>query len=293
MRSHDSVWAVYSNQGGVAEASIDMPARRTGILSAMKVGVVLSFPNDITVLGLANVQWEPWRTDGTAVAAGPISAAEYSTIPVAFKANANALPGSVTVYLGANRGRGQAYPNGAVLEFQCSSLSATGVVPGRSFIAKRLGIACWVWATAWRQPFQLVGPGHVNGNRCLSPERCEEGGVLDVVMNVGGFGQTEEQLVVQSETRVYAGLAFMLLGTITQVALCLKKKQYERWKAGHHSAGLCYSPPLDEGCYWRCCTSRLEYLARLCRRVGVRGGMVNVNSNAVVDFVCSSDRAHH
>jgi len=56
------------------------------------------------------------------------------------------------------------------------------------------------------------------------------GGVLDVVMNVGGFGQTEEQLVVQSETRVYAGFAFMLLGTITQVALCLKKKQYERWK---------------------------------------------------------------
>ena len=151
--------------GGVAEASIDMPARRTGILSAMKVGVA---------------------------------------IPVAFKANANALPGSVTVYLGANRGRGQAYPNGAVLEFQCSSLSATGVVPGRSFIAKRLGIACWVWATAWRQPFQLVGPGHsilrVAGLRSFS----EEGGVLDVVMNVGGFGQTEEQLVVQSETRVYA-----------------------------------------------------------------------------------------
>jgi len=50
-------------------------------------------------------------------------------------------------------------------------------------------------------------------------------------MNVGGFGQTEEQMVVQSETRVYAGLAFMLLGTISQVALCLKKKQYERWKA--------------------------------------------------------------
>ena len=68
--------------------------------------------------------------------------------------------------------------------------------------------------------------------------RSEEGGVLDVVMNVGGFGQTEEQLVVQSETRVYAGLAFMLLGTITQVALCLKKKQYERWKAGCPFGGL-------------------------------------------------------
>ena len=29
---------------------------------------------------------------------------------------------------------------------------------------------------------------------------------MDVVMNVGGFGQTEEQLVVQSETRLRLGL---------------------------------------------------------------------------------------
>ena len=68
--------------GGVAEASIDMPVRRThaqlaasATLSAMNVGVVLSLPTAVTVLGRANVQWEPWRTESNAVVAGPISAA--------------------------------------------------------------------------------------------------------------------------------------------------------------------------------------------------------------------------
>ena len=134
------------------------------------------------------------------------------------------------MYLGANRGRGQAYPNGAVSNLVSSRWSATGVVPGRCFIANRLGISCDQSPTAWRLLLQLVGPGHAfqptAGLRCT----VVEGGVLDVVMNVGGFGQTEEQMVVQSETRVYAGLAFMLLGTNTQLALCLKKKQYERWR---------------------------------------------------------------
>ena len=51
----------------------------------------------------------------------------------------------------------------------------------------------------------MVGVGHAirpaAGLRGIS----EEGGVLDVVVNVGGFGQTEEQLVVQSEQRLFAG----------------------------------------------------------------------------------------
>ena len=56
----------------------------------------------------------------------------------------------------------------------------------------------------------------------------EEGGVIDVVVNVGGFGQTEEQMVLQSEVKMYAGLTFLLLGANTQLALCIKKKQFER-----------------------------------------------------------------
>jgi len=206
-------------QGGVAEASIEIPVRRTNaqlsssaLLTGMNVGVVLSYPSELSVLARANVPWDAWRSLDTSVAAGPISAVEYSTIPLAFKANDSALPGTVTVYLGANRGRGQAYPNGEVSNLVSTRWSANGVIPGRTVLAKRLGIACWIWSSAWKLPVQLIGPGHsmvrTGGLRSFS----QEGGVCDVVMNVGGFGQTEEQLVIQSSPRVYSGLAFILIG---------------------------------------------------------------------------------
>lgn len=89
----------------------------------MNVGVVLGLPEELTVLNSGafdspQVQWEQWRSNAgsmktNAVVAGPISATAYTTIPVAIQASNEALPGSVTVYLGANRGRGQAYPSGA------------------------------------------------------------------------------------------------------------------------------------------------------------------------------------
>ena len=52
--------------------------------------------------------------------------------------------------------------------------------------------------------------------------------MFDVVVNVGGFGQTEEQLVLQSRVRINAGLTLLALGVYTQLALVLKKKQFER-----------------------------------------------------------------
>ena len=61
-----------------------------------------------------------------------------------------------------------------------------------------------------------------------SPVGGEEGGVLDEVANVGGFGQTDEQVVLQSTRRVVSGMAYILLGIYTQLALLLKKRQYER-----------------------------------------------------------------
>ena len=56
----------------------------------------------------------------------------------------------------------------------------------------------------------------------------DESVALDAVLNVGGFGQTDEQFVIQSESRIFAGLAFLLAGTSSQLALVVKKKQCER-----------------------------------------------------------------
>ena len=66
------------------------------------------------------------------------------------------------------------------------------MVTGRCFRSKRLGVSCWTRGYAWRLHLQSVGVGHairpIAGLRAVS----DEGGVFDVVVNVGGFGQTEE-----------------------------------------------------------------------------------------------------
>ena len=222
---------------GIVEASIYMPTRRTnaqvaasGAVGAMNVGVVLCLPEAVSVIRQGDVQWERWRPDTHAVVAGPMPAAANSTIPVSFQPLNEAKPGSVNLYLGTNRGRGQAYPNGAASNLVSCRWDALGVVPGRCLLAKRLGVSCWTRAFSWRLHLQLVGVGHAIRPAAGLRGICEEGGVLDVVVNVGGFGQTEEQLVILSDQRLFAGFAFILLGTGNQLALVLKKRQYERWK---------------------------------------------------------------
>ena len=65
-----------------------------------------------------------------ALVAGPIPAGEYTTLPVALQPSDVALQGSFTIYLGANRGRGQAYPNGAASPI-VGQRDDTGMVTGR------------------------------------------------------------------------------------------------------------------------------------------------------------------
>ena len=174
------------------------------------------------------MQWEQWRPKSDAYVAGPMKATEFSTLPVALQTSDEALQGSFTIYLGANRGRGQAYPSGAASNLVSYRWDDIGMVTGRCFRSKRLGVSCWTRGYAWRLHLQSVGVGHavrpIAGLRAV----CEEGGVLDEVANVGGFGQTDEQVVLQSTRRVVSGMAYILLGIYTQLALLLKKRQYER-----------------------------------------------------------------
>ena len=94
----------------------------------------------------------------------------------------------------------------------------TGMVTGRCFRSKRLGVSCWTRGYAWRLHLQSVGVGHairpIAGLRAVS----DEGGVFDVVVNVGGFGQTEEQLVLQALVFATVGASIALgLHTTTLV----------------------------------------------------------------------------
>jgi len=51
---------------------------------------------------------------------------------------------------------------------------------------------------------------------------------LTVNPNVGGFGQTEAEIVLQDPLRIYGFLVFTLSVIITQSMLVFKKKQFEK-----------------------------------------------------------------
>ena len=46
--------------------------------------------------------------------------------------------------------------------------------------------------------------------------------------NVGGFGQNETEIVLQSPARIYGYLAFVISIIVTQTMFVVKKKQFEK-----------------------------------------------------------------
>ena len=49
--------------------------------------------------------------------------------------------------------------------------------------------------------------------------------------NVGGFGQTETEIVLQSPARIYGYMLLCFFVTLTQIFLVIKKKQFEKVQA--------------------------------------------------------------
>ena len=49
--------------------------------------------------------------------------------------------------------------------------------------------------------------------------------------NVGGFGQTEAEIVLQNPVRIYGMLAFFAIVALSQILLVLKKRQVEKVQA--------------------------------------------------------------
>ena len=52
--------------------------------------------------------------------------------------------------------------------------------------------------------------------------------MLTIDPNVGGFGQTETEIVLQSPARVKGMIAFFFTIILAQILLVLKKKQFEK-----------------------------------------------------------------
>ncbi len=147
------------------------------------------------------------------------------------------------VYVGANRGRGQINPDGSLSNNNVFRAPATGRLASIATIESDLSDLPPELAALVPPEYELPGTRVLsfeteNGIQHLvvppGPElvvnigdSVQEGDPVTNNPNVGGFGQVERDLVLQSPDRVKWLVAFLGAVAVTQLLLVLKKKQVE------------------------------------------------------------------
>jgi apocytochrome f len=128
------------------------------------------------------------------------------------------------IYLGANRGRGQIYPTGE----KTNNNPITALIAGKvkSIIEKETNFEVTIISKDNREIIQTISkelPLIIKLNDNLIKDQN-----ITINPNIGGFGQTETEIVLQDSTRLYSYILFSLLVLITQLMFIFKKKQYEK-----------------------------------------------------------------
>ena len=140
--------------------------------------------------------------------------------------------GKYQIHVGGNRGRGQVYPTGQSsnnVEFKSTVagtvISIVNQAAGGYQVAVQGDTAEPTTFDIPPGPELLVSEGDV----------VESGTPLTTNPNVGGFGQVDTEIVLQSPNRIKGLVAFLAAVMITQIMLVLKKKQVERVQAAEMS----------------------------------------------------------
>ncbi|MGF1568806.1 MAG: cytochrome f [Nodosilinea sp.] len=173
------------------------------------------------------------ETQDNIVLVGPLPGEQYQEIVFPVLApnpneDKSVYFGKYPIHVGANRGRGQVYPTGQASNNTVYNATATGTVAaiqpqdgGGYTVTIQSETGEDVTETIPPGPALLVATGDV----------VEAGSPLTSNPNVGGFGQVDAEIVLQSPNRVKGLIAFVAATMLTQIMLVLKKKQVERVQA--------------------------------------------------------------
>ena len=131
------------------------------------------------------------------------------------------------MYLGANRGRGQVYPDGSKSNNTVYNTPGAGTVKEiKALEGKKGGFIISIEKTNGDIVEEKIPGG---------PEVIvKEGQVLVADQpltsnpNVGGFGQKDGEIVLQNTSRVLGLLGFFVFILLAQILLVVKKKQFEK-----------------------------------------------------------------
>jgi apocytochrome f len=131
-------------------------------------------------------------------------------------------------YAGGNRGRGQVYPTGEKSNVNVFGANQAGQI-AEITTSEKGDFNLTIVNASGIKTSQTV-PAGLNlivkkGDLVKADE------ALNSDPNVGGFGQEESEIVLQNPLRIIGYLAFCFSVLVTQIALVLKKKQFEKVQA--------------------------------------------------------------
>ncbi|KAM3115478.1 cytochrome f [Phormidesmis sp. 146-33] len=216
-----------------------------GSKGPLNVGAVLMLPEGFKLAPddrvpeemkekLAELYIQPYSdTKENILVVGPLPGEQYSeiTFPILSpdpNTNKALRFGKYSIHVGGNRGRGQVYPAGNKSNNAVYSAPATGQIT-KIEKAEEGGFVVTI---------QPEGKDAVSETIPAGPEllvaegqEVKAGDALTNNPNVGGFGQVDKEIVLQSPNRIKGLLAFFAIVTFTQIMLVLKKKQVERVQA--------------------------------------------------------------
>lgn len=216
-----------------------------GAKTGLNVGAVLMLPEGFKIAPperlseemkekVGDLFFQPYREDQeNVVIVGPIPGEQYQEIifPVLSPdpgKDKNVHFGKYPVHVGANRGRGQVYPTGEKSNNSVYNASASGTI---TQIAKAEdgGYQVTIQTDSGETKVDTIAPGPeliVSQGQAV-----KAGDALTNNPNVGGFGQDDAEIVLQSSTRIKWLMVFVAGIMLSQVMLVLKKKQVEKVQA--------------------------------------------------------------
>jgi apocytochrome f len=233
----------------VFEAKVEIPYNLSvkqvtadGSKGGLNVGAVLVLPEGFTLAPKDRLSKElqektkglnfaPYSNSSKNILViGPIPGADHQTITFPILApnpaeNKNVHFIKYPIYVGANRGRGQINPTGEKSNNTLYTAPKDGQIKGIEKVA----------TGGYALSIKTKAGDTITVNIPNGPDLIVKDGqpvVADQPLtndpNVGGFGQTETEIVLQSPARVKGLIAFFFTVILAQIMLVLKKKQFEK-----------------------------------------------------------------
>ncbi len=182
---------------------------------------------------VGNLYYQPYSPDKKNIlVVGPVPGNKYSKMVVpllspdpATNKNVNYL--KYPIYLGANRGRGQVYPDGSKSNNTVYNASVTGKITEiKAIETKKGGFTITIQKADGDTVTEKIPGGPeviVKEGQAITADQ-----PLTNNPNVGGFGQKDVEVVLQNPGRVQGMLVFFVCILLAQVLLVVKKKQFEK-----------------------------------------------------------------